>query len=95
MVRCVVLRWLKSRCCRPHITRLKGFDVPDSSVLSSCTSPQRKEHFRIRRLVRCGALLIQSMLLPVVCPDLLITSQGRNAPNSLTRSRKTLLVFSR
>nr|DAF74693.1 MAG TPA: hypothetical protein [Caudoviricetes sp.] len=35
------------------------------------------------------------MLLPVVCPDLLITSQGRNAPNSLTRSRKTLLVFIR
>lgn len=31
-------RWLKSRCCRPHKTRLKGFDVPDSSALSSCTS---------------------------------------------------------
>ncbi|EPR8380638.1 hypothetical protein R0E42_002329 [Klebsiella variicola] len=33
--------------------------------------------------------------LPVVCPDLLITSQGRNAPDSLMRSWNTSLVFSR
>ena len=33
------------------------------------------------------------MLLPVVFPELLITPQGRSAPNLFTRNRKTLLTY--
>ncbi|WPJ20720.1 hypothetical protein JDXMQMMX_CDS50 [Acinetobacter phage vB_AbaM_AB4P2] len=53
--------------------------------------PQRQEH--------CAAPFTKSarstgsMLFPVMFPDLLITPQGRSAPNLFTRNRKTLLTY--